>query len=42
MVKQFSDRRKKFKAFMLIRHAWLETFLPLTVKVSNMWLKKKK
>lgn len=40
VVKQFSDRRKKFKAFTLIRHTWLETFLPLTVKVSNVCLKK--
>lgn len=34
VAKQFRNR-KKFKAFMLIRHTLLETYLTLTVKASN-------
>lgn len=36
VAKQFRNR-KKFKAFMLIRHTWLETYCTLTVKASNVW-----
>lgn len=36
VAKQFRNR-KKFKAFMLIRHTRLETYLTLTVKASNVW-----
>lgn len=36
VAKQFRNR-KKFKAFMLIRHSWLETNCTLTVKASNVW-----
>ncbi len=36
VAKQFRNR-EKFKAFMLIRHTWLEMYFTLTVRASDVW-----